>query len=60
MPFLSVIIFMILGTFFGLWAYAWLVFLSVPMVAIITNEGKRIVVVKRSPKEEDDKDDDEA
>lgn len=60
MPFLSVIIFMILGTFFGLWAYAWLVFLSIPMVAIITNEGKRIVVVKRSPKEEDDKDDDEA
>lgn len=59
MPFLSVIIFMILGTFFGLWAYAWLVFLSIPMVAIITNEGKRIVVVKRSPKEEDDKDDDE-
>jgi hypothetical protein len=37
MPFISVIVFMILGLGFGLWHPGWLVFLSIPMVAIIVN-----------------------
>lgn len=37
MPFISVIIFFILGFGFDLWHPGWLVFLSIPMVAIIVN-----------------------
>ncbi len=37
MPFISTIIFIVLGQFFGLYAYAWLVYLTIPMVAILTN-----------------------
>lgn len=37
MPFLSVITYFILGYFFDLWSTAWLVFLSIPMVAILSS-----------------------
>ncbi len=37
MPFISVIIFFILGFGFELWHPGWLVFLSIPMVAIMVN-----------------------
>lgn len=35
-PFLSVIIFMTLGYFFGLWNIAWIIFLSIPIMGILT------------------------
>jgi len=41
MPFISVIAFMILGLGFNLWHPGWLVFLSIPMVAIIVNAFDR-------------------
>ncbi|MCK4552339.1 MAG: DUF1700 domain-containing protein [Tenericutes bacterium] len=37
MPFISVIIYFILGFGFNLWHPGWLVFLSIPMVAIVVN-----------------------
>lgn len=37
MPFISLIVFFILGFGFDLWHPGWLVFLSIPMVAIIVN-----------------------
>ncbi len=37
MPFISLIIFMILGFGFGKWHPGWLVFLAIPMTAIIVN-----------------------
>lgn len=41
MPFISVVAFMILGLGFNLWHPGWLVFLSIPMVAIIVNAFDR-------------------
>ncbi|MBN2540715.1 MAG: DUF1700 domain-containing protein [Bacilli bacterium] len=37
MPFISVIVFMILGFGWGVWHPGWLVFLSIPMTAIVVN-----------------------
>lgn len=39
MPFIAVITFMILGTFFSLWHIAWMVFLLIPMTAILTGSN---------------------
>lgn len=41
MPFISLVVFFILGFGFGLWHPGWLVFLSIPMVAIIVNAFDR-------------------
>ncbi len=36
-PFISLVIFMVLGLGFNLWHPGWLIFLSIPMVAIVVN-----------------------
>ncbi len=40
MPFLSLFIFFVLGTFFDLWHPGWLVFLLIPMSALLINGPK--------------------
>jgi hypothetical protein len=35
MPLISTILFMLIGYFFNGWAFGWLVYLFIPMVAII-------------------------
>jgi len=52
MPFLSVIAYFILGYFYDLWSTGWLVFLSIPMVAILSSAirgRKRHLLTALSP-----------
>lgn len=49
MPFISVIIFMILGFGWDLWHPGWMVFLLIPMTAIILNSDVKNAVIALSP-----------
>ncbi|HBG32485.1 MAG TPA: hypothetical protein DEG42_04240 [Acholeplasmataceae bacterium] len=49
MPFISVITYMILGFVYNLWNPGWIVFLSIPMVAIIANTRFKNAIVALSP-----------
>ena len=49
MPFISVIIFMILGFGWDLWHPGWLVFLLIPMTAIVLNSNAKNSIVALSP-----------
>jgi len=52
MPFLSVIAYFILGYYYDLWSTGWLVFLSIPMVAILSSAirgRKRHLLTALSP-----------
>jgi len=49
MPFISVITYMVLGFAYGLWHPGWMVFLSIPIVAIIANTRFKNAVVALSP-----------
>ena len=40
-PFVALILFFVLGFAFNLWAYSWMAFLLIPVVAIIVNVGPR-------------------
>ncbi len=41
MPFVSLIVFFVLGYYFSLWHPGWMVFLSIPVVAIIVEMGQK-------------------
>lgn len=49
MPFISVIIFMILGFGWDLWHPGWMVFLLIPMTAIVLNSNIKNAVIALSP-----------
>jgi len=48
-PFISLILFVLLGFIFNYWHPGWLLFLYIPMIAIITSSPKREKLVSLSP-----------
>ena len=41
-PFISLIIFLLMGYIWGLWHPGWIIFLTIPIFSIFTHKSKRI------------------